>query len=268
MMHWVRPLIAALLVPLALTGCLFIPGKFESTLDIRADRSFTFTYKGEVQALDIKRLTSKAMTAALADKKKAASEPDAGGGEDDGLPGTTPTMPDILLTPDEKAERDAEFRELAAQVAKEAGYRSIEYRGEGRFYVDYAISGTLTHGFAFPYNQDAQMLAPFVVIELRGKDVARIKAPGFARQDASAMSSMGALGAMSAGMSDGMSKAMLGFDPGAIDGSFTLTTDAEIVSQNNEDGAKAAGARRTVRWKVNSRTKEAPAASLRLRALP
>lgn len=279
MMHWGKALVAALFMPLALAACLFVPGKFASTLDIRADRSFTFTYKGEIQALDLKRLSGKAMEAAIAEDagKDNDSSEDS---EEESTDGATfnevafaqdtkdvkKEDPELALTPEEKAERDAEYRELAAQIAKEAGYRTVEYRGEGMFYVDYAISGKLSHGFAFPYNQDAEMVFPFVVVDLRGKDSVRIKAPGFAAQEMGGMgnaASAGAMGAMSQGMGEGMGKAM-GFDPAKIDGSFTLTTDAEIVSQNQEDGARTTGTTKTIVWKVTNRTKDAPMAVLRV----
>lgn len=277
MFHW-KALAAALLVPLALAACLFTPGKFESTLDIRADRSFTFTYKGEVQALDLKRLSGKAMEAAIAEdaEKKNSGSDDSDESSDGAAYSNTAFVqtedqkdPELALTPEEKAERDAEYRELAAQIAKEAGYRSVEYRGDGLFYVDYAISGRLSHGFVFPYNQEAEMVFPFVVIELRGKDAIRVKAPGFAAQDKSGMGGMGgagAMGAMSQGMGEGMGKAM-GFDTARMDGTFTLTTDAEIVSQNQEEGARPGAAGKTIVWKVNNRTKDAPMAVLRVAGL-
>lgn len=273
MIHWGKPLLAAVVLPLALAACLFLPGKFESTLDIRADRSFAFTYKGEIQALDLKRLTGKAMEAAMASEIEEGSKTEEKESEDptafsnaSWVQDVPAADPDLALTPKEKAERDAEYRELAAQVAKEAGYRKVEYRGDGLFYIDYAISGRLTHGFAFPFNQDAEMVFPFVVVDLRGKDGVRVKAPGFAEQKMGSMggpATSGAMGAMSEGMGEGMGKAM-GFDPAKIDGSFTLTTDAEIVSQNQEDGARTTGANRTIVWKINQRTKDAPMAVLRV----
>ncbi|MBO9624352.1 MAG: hypothetical protein J7500_16710 [Sphingomonas sp.] len=268
MFHRGKALAAALLMPLALAACLFTPGKFASTLDIRADRSFTFTYKGEIQALDLKRLSGKATEAAIKEKGKDEDSDDA---KDDPAVLTGAVLvqsddkkdPDLALTPEEKAERDAEYRELATQIAKEAGYRTVEYRGDGLFWVDYAISGKLSHGFAFPYNQDAQMVFPFVVIELRGKDVVRVKAPGFAQQDSSGLGGAGAMGAMSEGMGDGMGKAM-GYESAKMAGTFTLTTNAEIVSQNQEDGARAGAAGKTIVWTVNNRTKDAPTAVLRV----
>ena len=55
----------------------------------------------------------------------------------------------------------------------------------------------------------------------------------------------------------------------ALDGIFTLTTDATIVSQNQEDGAQTQpnGSKKIV-WKANPQTKEAPLAVLQLNPLP
>lgn len=242
MKHWGKALVTALLVPLALAACLFVPGKFESTLTVRADRSFAFTYKGEVNAIDVAGAMGKGMGGL---GETAASE-DSGSADNATDPlGAAPTAED-------RAKKEAEYRELASQLAKEAGYRTVEYRGNNLFYVDYAISGKLTHGFVFPYNQDATMLFPFVAIELRGEEVVRVKAPGFAVEDKSSE-----LGGMGSGDKD----------YARMDGSFTLTTDAEIVSQNNEDGAAAAGGSKTIKWKVTSRTKDAPMAVLRVAGL-
>ena len=41
-------LLLAVLAPLLLVGCILTPGKFASTMTINADRTFAFTYKGEV----------------------------------------------------------------------------------------------------------------------------------------------------------------------------------------------------------------------------
>jgi hypothetical protein len=55
----------------------------------------------------------------------------------------------------------------------------------------------------------------------------------------------------------------------ALDGTFTLTTNATIVSQNQEDGAQPGldGTKKIV-WKANPQTKEAPLAVLQVAPLP
>lgn len=224
--------IVAVLSPLLLWGCVLTPGKFASTLSIGADRSFTFTYKGEVIALD----PSSAMKG-LGDKAESDGDKDA--------PKT-----DAPKSAEDEAAGEAKNREIAAALSKEAGYRSVVYQGKGKFLIDYAVSGTLTHSFVFPYNSDAEAIFPFLAIEVRQGGLVRVKAPGFAgKQD----SPGGGMGTPTADASK------------FLDGTFTLDTDAEIVSQNNEDGAKTVGGRRQIAWRATPLTKDAPTAVLRLK---
>src|SRR3546814_5666483 len=68
---------------------------------------------------------------------------------------------------------------MVEAFSNEKGVRKISYAGDGRFMLDYEISGTLDHGFVFPFNTDAEVAVPFIAIELRKDGVARVKAPGF-----------------------------------------------------------------------------------------
>lgn len=224
-------LLVALIAPLVLAGCIVTPGKFTSTLTINADRSFAFAYKGEVIAID------------LPGSLKGLGD----------LNDAKPDKPTALAIAEVKPgdDSDAKNRAIAAALTKEAGYRSVVYQGKGKFLIDYAIAGTLTHGFVYPFNSDAELVFPFLVVELRQGNVVKVKAPGFAASN----NSTGANG-MGSGMGAEAAK--------ALDGVFTLDTDAEIVSQNNEDGAKTAGARRTITWQATPLSKDAPTAVLRL----
>jgi hypothetical protein len=232
----------ALAAPLILTGCLLSPGKFTSTMTINADRTFAFTYKGEVIRIDpssaMKGIGEKPST----DDEVAPTE-------------AKPAFYQIAAkrkpnakTPDPQVEEDAKNREIAAALGKEMGYRSVVYQGKGKFLIDYQISGTLTHNFVYPFNSDAEAVFPFIVVELRKDGLVRVKAPGFADNSSS--------NTVMNGMGSDARKAM--------DGVFTLDTDAEIVSQNNEDGAKTVGGRRTITWRATPLTKDAPTAVLRL----
>ena len=214
---WTR-LIGALTASLLLASCLLTPGKFTSKLVLNADRGFTYSYLGEVHALDPE-----------SSMRQAADDPNKG-------------------SPAKKAEAEAKNRAIADALTKEAGYRSVRYLGEGKFLIDYQVSGTLTHNFVYPFNVDAQAIVPFIAAELRANGTVRVKAPGFANEN------KGEMGRMSN-------------DPSGdkLDGSFVLETDAEIVSTNNEDGAATAGARKTLSWKVTPLTRDAPTAVLRLR---
>lgn len=247
MKHWIRA--TAVLLPLMLlSACLFQPGKFESSLTIHKDRSFTYTYKGEVMAIDLE-----GMTGDLAKSMPVPDNPAPTDGVDD-LSNSTLDDAQGAETPEEiaakKAAKDEEYRELAAQLAKEYGYKTVEYRGNGMFYVDYAISGVLTHGFVFPFNQDSAMIFPWVAVELRGGDTVRVKAPGFAKADTGGMGPMAGMGG--------------GETPSKMDGTFTLTTDAAIVSQNEENGAKTVGGNSVITWRITPRTDAAPMAVLKV----
>jgi len=242
-----------LLMPFALASCVLTPGKFVSTLRIDADRHFTFTYVGEVVALDI----GDDMMKGLGDTP-AEDTPDPASGDG------TATLQQLAFqdkaeskaddskdAASKKAATDAKNRTIAATLAKETGYRKVTYLGDGKFSIDYAISGTLDHSFLWPYNVDAEIMFPFIAVELRANNTVRIKAPAFANEN-SKSSSMGM---------PGMDKAS-----SQLDGVFKLDTNAEIVSQNNEDGAVTTGGRKTITWKATPLTKDAPSAVLRLAA--
>ena len=242
----------AVLAPILLVGCAFSPGKFVSTLTILADRSFTFSYQGEVIAVDIAGEMAKGMGDAFKglgdedDKKKTTTSllRDAAWQEDEDAPvaGEEDSAKDDA---EDAAKKEAKFKAIAEALTKEAGYRSVTYKGDGVFVVDYQISGKLTHNFLWPYNLDAEVIFPFVVMELRGADMVRLKAPAF-------------------GDSDSPGKGKSDDAKSKLDGTFTLVTDGEIVSQNNEDGAKTEGNRRTVTWKATPLSKDAPMAVVKV----
>lgn len=234
-----------LVAPLTLWGCVLTPGRFVSSLTINADRTFAFAYKGEVIALD----PSAAMKGASESKADDGNMPQVDAPQPDAKKSSEPSDADA------DADADAKNREIAAALSKEAGYRSVVYRGKGKFDIDYTIAGSLAHGFVFPFNTDAQAVFPFIAIEVRQGGTVRVRAPGFANSQ-SGSSGMGGLGGMGSGASDAAKH---------LDGQFTLETDAEIVSQNNEDGAKTIGKRKQIVWRVTPLTKDAPTAVLRLK---
>lgn len=249
-------LVLVLLMPFALASCIVTPGKFVSTLRIDADRHFTFTYVGEVLALDI----GDDMMKGLGDPSPdAPTDPASGDGEATlqqlafQKDGDAEKDGDAKSAAAKKAAADAKNRTIAEMLSKEAGYRKVAYLGDGKFSIDYAISGTLDHAFLWPYNVDAELMFPFIAIEVRANNTVRVKAPAFANDNGKSSSAMG----------------MQGVDKASsqLDGTFTLDTNAEIVSQNNEEGAVAApGGRKTITWKATPLTKDAPSAVLRMAA--
>jgi hypothetical protein len=255
MTKWMK-FLACIVPALLLSACLLTPGKFTSTLDVRADRSFTFTYAGEVIATDFGDSLSKmkepvdavedapvpadqnsAYFTDIAQKKRATTKPKAN--EDEGLP--------LTALPDK--DKEAKMRGIADALRKEKGFRSVRYAGKGKFLIDYAITSRLDHSFVFPFNVDAQAVFPFVVIEVRADGRVRIQAPGFAN----ASDKSGGMGSGS-GMPDASKE---------LDGTFTLTTDAEIISQNQEDGPTDTPRGKQVVWNASPLTKTAPMATIR-----
>lgn len=253
--------LVVLVAPLVLSSCLLVPAKFVSTLDIRADRTFTFTYVGEVMLLK--------------DKK-----PSLDGEGEEGKDGTNqsfdeqgaePRMTPIAVKKQGKSaatvdnygdrpEEAAQIKQLAETLRAEYGYRSVRYVGNRKLAIDYRISGKLDHAFIFPFNPDGEIILPFVAIELRGKDRLRVKAPGFANEQSSS-TAMGGMGGMTG---------MGGDNAGSVlDGSFTLTTNGELISQNQEDGAQSMpdGSKKVV-WTANPSSRVAPMAVLRVAPLP
>ncbi len=239
-------LMLALLAPLLLVGCILSPGKFVSTMSINADRTFAFTYKGEVIASDpgsaLKGIGDKPATDKPEDDAKPAVYRTAAVNSKAGA------APEPEVEPAEDSE--AKNREIAAALSKEQGYRSVTYQGKGKFLIDYAITGTLTHNFQYPFNSDAGVILPFIVIELRQGGTVRVKAPGYTNAETGSNPMGGG----------SMTKAAK-----LLDGTFTLDTDAEIVSQNNEEGATTKGNRRVIIWRATPLTKDAPSAVLRLK---
>lgn len=238
-------LAAMLVAPFLLVGCLLAPGKFTSTLVINADRTFTYSYQGEVYAFDLNEaMKSMPKSEDDSDKSKSNALFQAGWQKKD-APKT-----DGDDDADTKAAMDAHNRELAVALMKEQGFRKVEYLGDGKFMVDYQISGRLDHTYLFPYNLDAGIIFPFVVIEVRANGTVRVKAPGFANDAKD----------MGAGMGPDASKVSA-----KLDGTFILDTDAELISQNNEDGAVTAGGRSKVTWKATPLSGTAPMAVVKFK---
>ncbi len=210
-----------------LASCLLTPGKFVSTLDIRKDRSFAFAYAGEVIAFD----------------EKANEECKTPDGEE------CDAAEKAAASARRLAEQETKLREIAAALGKEAGYRSVEYLGQRKFRVDYAVSGRLDRNFVYPFNSDASAIFPWISIELRKDGTARVKAPAFG--EGGDASGLGPLNPMEQAAAQ-------------RDGSFTLTTDAEIVMQNEESGAQPVpGGGKKMVWRVTPASNIVPTAVLR-----
>ena len=228
---------------LVLSSCILSPGKFVSTLHIAKDRGFTFTYVGEVILLDPAAAMQQGMQEGLA----GMGEPPAGDESGDSV-GNLSEMPgpaEPAAPAAETAQQVAEGKAIAEALSKEVGYRSVEYLGRNKFRVDYAMTGRLDRSFVYPVNLDAKSIIPWIAVEVRTDRTARIKAIAFGDPD------------------EGMgSAAKPPSEEKERNGTFTFTTDADLVMQNNEEGM-APGPGTKVVWKVTPTSKTVPTAVVR-----
>ena len=272
----IRARFAAALLCLFAAGCFLLPGKFASELTVRRDGTFAFSYQGDIHVLALSKLAQNEMGG------DAKFEPQPCYADDTG--DERPCKADELSTQRSdwetgqeagkaKKKQDAEMarqmlggidpadpraaEELAERMRKQAGWRSVQYAGDGKYVVDFAIAGRLDHDFSFPSLERVPVITPFVAIYRRADGTVRIDAPAY-----SASASGGPVGAMMQGM--GADKATPQGMP-ELDGSFAILTDAEILANNTDVGPQAAtvGMRRLA-WKVNSRTTTAPTALIKL----
>lgn len=230
---------------LTLSSCILSPGKFVSTLHIAKDRGFTFTYVGEVILLDPAAAMQQGMQDGLSGMGEATPTDENG---DPVANSAGPPEPKAPAAPAaETAQQVAEARAIAEALSKEVGYRSVEYLGKNKFRVDYSMTGKLDRSFVYPVNMDAKSIIPWLVVEVRKDRTARFQAIAFGDQDTG-------MGAAAGAKPDS--------GPKERDGTFTFTTDAELVMQNNEEGM-APGPGRKVVWRVTPTSKTVPTAVVR-----
>lgn len=288
----------ALIAPLLLTGCLLIPGKFESQLRLMNDGTYSFTYNGQMQMAegDDNPMSSQSATATFnPDEQRCSNQIDKESGEITALPYGVVDYADPMdtaadpfsyedrqCTAAELAEMEREFDEqmammnddfgqsentddaqknaamrsvfggavpgddeglkkFAAQLAKYDGWDKVQYVGDNIFEVEYAVSGNFDQMFAFPTIPGATMQFPFVQILRRSGGELEILTPAMAGPGGLA----GAMGPMPMGGPSGEAKTQ------PIDGTFTIVTDGDVLSNNTVDGLTVSGSTKNMRWQVD-----------------
>ena len=221
----------ALVAPLLLTGCLLIPGKFESQLRLMNDGTYSFTYNGQMQMAegDDNPMSSQS---GMAD-----DDADNGGQQDDDQKNLAMSAIFGGAVPGD----DEGLKKFAEQLAKYDGWNKVEYVGNNLFEVEYAVSGNFDQMFAFPTMPGATMQFPFVQIIRRSGGELEVLTPAMAGPGGLA----GAMGPMPMGGSSEKRK----MEP--IDGVFTIVTDGEVLTNNTEDGLTLSGGTKNMRWKVD-----------------
>jgi len=268
---------------LALSACILSPGSFDATLDLRRDGRFSFTYNGQIYLLALGKLAEMSNGVGTGDDAFAAAPC-----WDDDLDERACTEEEIAeqhatweATAAERkatAEREAEAmrqllggidpadpeaaEELAARLRRQEGWKRVEYRGDGLFEVEFAITSTLGHDFVFPTFERFPMVNSFVLANARQGGTVRVEAPGFAAQSGGG-SLPGMMGLAAAGAaSSGAENPFAGIPEMA--GTFRIVTDGQILANNTDEGPRPVPEGQVLEWRVNKRTESAPMALIQL----
>jgi hypothetical protein len=289
MLKWFRRALPALAC-LALSGCFLQPGKFDSALDLRKDGSFTFSYKGQIYMLALSKIADMASKAEassadftpetcydddltdrectadeLADQKRNWEEEKANKAKQDK---NNAEMMRAMLGGIDPADPEA-AKEMADRLRHQAGWRSVNYVGDGLFEVDFSLSSKITHDFAFPVIERFPMSNVFLMATRRADNSVRIEAAGFTGQSSTnpmqgAMGSMLGAAAASDAAKNGEAAADASFNPPDIDGTFRIVTDGDILANNTDEGPQAGAGGKILQWRITKRTTAAPMALVRL----
>lgn len=271
--------VGSVVLCLLAAGCFLLPGKFTSELTVRRDGTFAFAYQGDIHVLALSKLAQDEMGDSKFEPQTCTS--DETGDErkctDDELSSQRSDWESSQEAGKAKKKQDAEMarqmlggidpsdpraaEELAERMRKQVGWKSVQYAGDGKYVVDFAISGRLDHDFSFPSLERVPTITPFVAIYRRADGSVRIDAPAF-----SGGANGGPMGAMMQGMGGGSGGDKTGpQNMPELDGAFAIVTDGEILANNTDDGPQAGvAAMRRLAWKVTPRTTNAPTALIKL----
>ncbi len=255
---------------LMLSACLLTPGKFTSSLDIRKDGAFRFSYTGEMYMLPLSKFAE--------GQQEFREKPCHKAGTQTERPCTSQEISQQKSAWERKAakrNREAESAKLflggidpgdpqaAAELVKrlrnQEGWKRVEHRGDGLFDVEFVLTGKLGHDFSFPTIERFPMASAFVQIAIRQDGTVRVDAPAFGPS-----SGTGPFGGMMQAAAKSAGEDAEGPNIPKMDGTFTIRTDGEILANNTETGPQAAPMGRSLSWAVNARSTAAPTALIRL----
>lgn len=278
------------LTSLTLASCILLPGKFDSSLDLRSDGTFTFDYEGQMLFLPLsKEFGDRGVDGEVSTTEAVAEEYCYDDNTFDERECTAEELEEFKRQNAEARERSNQAarerneqmakmlggvdpadpeagQKFAAQLERQAGWDSVKYIGDGLFEVKYAISSRLTHDFAFPAIEGMNFIPPFVQMHRRDGGAIRINAPGYSAQ----------------AVTNGMNPALLMFGQSfgsaptgngkseidmanLVNGTFSITTDGEILANNTDQGPVDTETGRRLSWNVDASSTQAPTALIRIR---
>jgi hypothetical protein len=257
MRHWTKRLFV-IAAPLLLAACLWGPGKFSSDLMLRTDGSFILDYRGEL----VVQLPPDDKSEPWTDAKAKCLD----GAKDRAC--TKAEIADQKATYEKKRQEaeqmakalgfpgldDQSNRAFAAKLMKYAGWKSVTYRGDGVFDVDYHFEGRATQDFLFPALPDDDLIVPFIAIRRRADGAVLVTAPAFT----------GGAGPIAARAGAAAAGQMKGGPVSRAEGRFTVITDGEILTNNSEDGPQPHALGHQVHWDVAPGSTKIPEMLVRL----
>ncbi|MXO89820.1 hypothetical protein [Pontixanthobacter aquaemixtae] len=144
---------------------------------------------------------------------------------------------------------------IAERLERQHGWNSVEYLGEGLFKVDFSIASRIDHDFTFPTMEGMSAGQPFLYVYRRDAKTVRVDAPGFG---AGTNPGGAGGGSMSWLMIAGLERSRNSRDPDLAEifkttnGTFTITTDGEILANNTDEGYRDTASGRALVWQINS----------------
>lgn len=274
---------------LLLAACFVTPGKFDAALDLRKDGRFSYSYKGEIFVLGLSDLARMADGADDANAKFAPIPCFEIDQPEQERPCTSDEL-DRQKADWETERQEAAARrkreseqlrtmlggldptdpkaaeELASRLRRQHGFTSVTYKGNGLYFVDFRVTGTLSHDFVFPTMEKMPNVVPFFVLNRRNDGSVRLDSPAFASTDGGMGLPFGNFAQMAAAEKAKASPEEAARIPDfpQIDGRFVLTTDGEILANNTDEGPKADPAGKRLEWTITPRDKVGPMALIGL----
>ena len=296
MRSWGKWIVAAV-APLLLTGCLWGPGKFGSTLTLKGDGSFTLAYQGEIMLPrpdnlagktqpvpwrdDLGRCTTDGKAALLSDLTPGMILNEAAKDGTADRPVTRPctraeTAQLRAKWETKEAERIATTRKQNEELAKVFGLPGLDDESNRAFaakLTKYAGWRSVRYKgggvFDVDYLMNGTSRQDFLFPAMPDDDMVM----PFVALRRRSKGSVQVAAPMFAGQPGMFGRAaMLGMNkdggdkgvPTRAQGRFTIVTDGEFLTNNSEEGPSAATAGRQLTWDVTPETKKIPEALIRL----